>query len=58
MDDFGFYGKGLTGYMHYMLSTGSGGNNGGGGGGGNGCGCLILIVIAVGFVLLCSILGK
>ena len=53
--DYGYFGKGDTGYAQYMTafnrnfggSSGGGGgghNNGGGGGGdGSGCGCLIAI---------------
>ena len=53
--DYGYFGKGDTGYAQYMTafnrnfggSFGGGGggnhNNGGGGGDGSGCGCLIAI---------------
>ena len=52
--DYGYFGKGDTGYAQYMTafnrnfggSFGGGGggnhNNGGGGGDGSGCGCLML----------------
>ena len=55
--DYGYFGKGDTGYAQYMTafnrnfggSSGGGGgnhNNGGGGGGdGSGCGCLIAISV-------------
>ena len=55
--DYGYFGKGDTGYAQYMTafnrnfggSSGGGGgghNNGGGGGGdGSGCGCLIAIAV-------------
>ena len=64
--DYGYFGKGSTGYAQYMTafnrnfggSSGGGGgggnhNNGGGGGGdGSGSGCLIAIVAVVVLVLL------
>ena len=63
--DYGYFGKGSTGYAQYMTAFnrnlggssggGSGGNhnNGGGGGGdGSGCGCLIAIAVVVVLVLL------
>ena len=62
--DYGYFGKGDTGYAQYMTafnrnfggSSGGGGggnhNNGGGGGGdGSGCGCLIAIAVVVVLVL-------
>ena len=59
--DYGYFGKGDTGYAQYMTafnrnfggSSGGGGgggnhnNNGGGGGDGSGCGCLIAIAVVV-----------
>ena len=61
--DYGYFGKGDTGYAQYMTafnrnfggSSGGGGgghNNGGGGGDGSGCGCLIAIAVVVVLVLL------
>ena len=63
--DYGYFGKGDTGYAQYMTafnrnfggSSGGGGgggnhNNGGGGGGGDGSGCLIAIAVVVVLVLL------
>ena len=62
--DYGYFGKGDTGYAQYMTafnrnfggSSGGGGggshNNGGGGGDGSGCGCLIAIAVVVVQVLL------
>ena len=63
--DYGYFGKGDTGYAQYMTafnrnfggSSGGGGggnhNNGGGGGGDDGgCGCLIAIAVVVVLVLL------
>ena len=52
--DYGYFGKGDTGYAQYMTafnrnfggSSGGGHNNGGGGGGGDGSGCGCLIAIA------------
>ena len=66
--DYGYFGKGDTGYAQYMTafnrnfggSSGGGGggnhnNNGGGGGDGSGCGCLIAIAVVV--VLILIIMG-
>ena len=66
--DYGYFGKGDTGYAQYMTafnrnfggsSGGAGGgnhnNNGGGGGDGSGCGCLIAIAVVV--VLIMIVLG-
>ena len=67
--DYGYFGKGDTGYAQYMTafnrnfggSSGGGGgggnhnNNGGGGGDGSGCGCLIAIAVVV--VLILIVLG-
>lgn len=65
--DYGYFGKGDTGYAQYMTafnrnfggSSGGGGggshNNGGGGGGGSRCGCLIAIAVVV--VLILIVLG-
>ena len=60
--DYGYFGKGDTGYAQYMTafnrnfggsSGGSGNhNNGGGGGDGSGCGCLIAIAVVVMLVLI------
>ena len=59
--DYGYFGKGDTGYAQYMTafnrnfggSSGGGHNNGGGGGGdGSGCGCLIAIAVVVVLVLI------
>ena len=62
--DYGYFGKGDTGYAQYMTafnrnfggSSGGGGggnhnNNGGGGGDGSGCGCLIAIAVVVVLIL-------
>lgn len=58
--DYGYFGKGSTGYAQYMTafnrnfggSSGGGHNNGGGGGDGSGCGCLIAIEVVVVLVLI------
>ena len=63
--DYGYFGKGDTGYAQYMTafnrnfggSSGGGGggnhtNGGGGGGDDGGCGCLIAIAVVVVLVLL------
>ena len=49
-DDYGYFGKGSTGYAQYMtaFNRSFGGSSGGGGGGdGGGCGCLIAIAVIV-----------
>ena len=53
--DYGYFGKGDTGYAQYMtaFNRNFGGSFGGGGGGdGSGCGCLIAIAVVVVLVLL------
>jgi hypothetical protein len=54
--DYGYFGKGDTGYAQYMTAFNrnfGGYNNGGGGGGdGSGCGCLIAIAVVVVLVLI------
>ena len=56
--DYGYFGKGDTGYAQYMTACNRnfGGSSGGGGGGGhnngNGCGCLIAIAVVVVLVLI------
>ena len=61
--DYGYFGKGDTGYAQYMTGFdrnfggsscvgGVGHNNGGGGGDGSGCGCLIAIAVVVALVLI------
>lgn len=56
-DDYGYFGKGTEGYVHYMQAVEeNSGKKGGGGGkrGGNG-GCLQTILLAFClFVLLCA----
>ena len=51
--DYGYFGKGDTGYAQYMtaFNRNFGGSSGGGGGGGN-HGCLIAIAVVVVLVLL------
>ena len=56
--DYGYFGKGSTGYAQYMTAFNrnfggsSGGGGGGGGGDGSGCGCLIAIAVVVVLVLI------
>ena len=52
--DYGYFGKGDTGYSQYMtaFNRNFGGSSGGGGGDGSGCGCLIAIAVVVVLVLL------
>ena len=53
--DYGYFGKGNTGYAQYMTAFNHnfGGSSGGGGGGdGSGCGCLIAIAVVVVLVLI------
>ena len=54
-DDYGYFGKGDTGYAQYMtaFNRNFGGSSGGGGSGdGSGCGCLIAIAVVVVLVLI------
>ena len=55
--DYGYFGKGDTGYAQYMtaLNRNLGGSSGGGGRDGSGCGCLIAIAVVV--VLILIVLG-
>ena len=55
--DYGYFGKGSTGYAQYMTAFNrnfdrSSGGGGGSGGDGSGCGCLIAIAVVVVLVLL------
>ena len=52
--DYGYFGKGSTGYAQYMtaFNRNFGGSSGGGGGDGSGCGCFIAIAVVVVLVLL------
>ena len=52
--DYGYFGKGDTGYAQYMtaFNRNFGGSSRGGGGDGSGCGCLIAIAVVVVLVLL------
>lgn len=50
MDDYGYFGKGLTGYAHYMQALKESGSGGGGrrrGKGGCGSGLLIIFIIII-----------
>ena len=55
--DYGYFGKGDTGYAQYMtaFNRNFGGSSGGGGRDGSGCGCLIAITVVV--VLILIVLG-
>ena len=57
--DYGYFGKGSTGYAQYMtaFNRNFGGSSGGGGGGGDGSGCGCLIAIAVAVVLILIVMG-
>ena len=58
--DYGYFGKGDTGYAQYMtaFNRNFGGSSGGGGGGGDGSGCGCLIAIAVVVVLVLIAMGS
>ena len=47
--DYGYFGKGDTGYAQYMTAFN---RNFGGSSGGSGCGCLIAIAVVVVLVLI------
>ena len=54
--DYGYFGKGDTGYAQYMTAFNRNfGGSSGGGGGGSGCGCLIAMAVVV--VLILIVLG-
>ena len=51
--DYGYFGKGDTGYAQYMTAFNRNfGGSSGGGGDGSGCGCLIAIAVAVVLILI------
>ena len=51
--DYGYFGKGDTGYAQYMTAFNRNfSGSSGGGGDGSGCGCLIAIAVVVVLVLL------
>ena len=54
--DYGYFGKGDTGYAQYMTAFNR--NFGGSSGGGSGCGCGCLIAIAVVVVLVLIAMGS
>ena len=58
--DYGYFGKGDTGYAQYMtaFNRNFGGSSGGGGAGGDGSGCGCLIAIAVVVVLVLIAMGS
>ena len=49
MDDYGYFGEGITGYVHYTeaMKRNSGGGGGGGGNGGGGCGSTLIAILVV-----------
>ena len=54
--DYGYFGKGDTGYAQYMTAFNR--NFGGSSGSGSGCGCGCLIAIAVVVVLVLIAMGS
>ena len=57
--DYGYFGKGDTGYAQYMTAFNRNfGGSSGGGGGGDGSGCVCLIAIAVVVVLVLIAMGS
>lgn len=50
--DYGYFGKGDTGYAQYMTAFNRNFGGSSGGGGGDGSGCLIAIAVVVVLVLL------
>ena len=50
-DDYGYFGKGITGYVHYNEATKRG--SGGGRGSGSGCLTLILTVLGIAALIVC-----
>jgi len=51
--DYGYFGKGDTGYAQYMTAFNR--NFGGSSGGGSGCGCLIAVAVVA---LILTVLGS
>ena len=47
MEDYGYFGKGLTGYAHYMEALKDSGSGGGGRRGKGGCGSGLLIIFII-----------
>ena len=55
--DYGYFGKGSTGYAQYMTAfkhTQRGGGGGGGGGNGGGAGCFLVLL---GIIVLLAIIS-
>lgn len=55
--DYGYFGKGYTGYAQYMTAfkrTQRGGGGGGGGGNGGGAGCFLVLL---GIIVLLAIIS-
>lgn len=53
-DDYGYFGKGSTGYAQYMTAFNRNFGGSSGGGGGNHGGCLIAIAVIVVLILIGS----
>ena len=47
MGDYGYFGKGLTGYAHYMQALKESGSGGGGRRSKGGCGSGLLIILII-----------
>ncbi len=47
MGDYGYFGKGLTGYAHYMQALKESGSGGGNNRGKSGCGSGLLIILII-----------
>lgn len=56
MGDYGYFGKGLTGYVHYMQAQNESGSSRGSRRGKSGCGSVLLIVaiIILGLAMSCN----
>ena len=50
--DYGYFGKGDTGYAQYMTAFNRNFGGSSGGGDGSGCGCLIAIAVVVALILI------
>ena len=55
-DDFGYFGRGLSGYIHYNLANERNNGGDGGGGGGGGGGCVVYLIILLFLFLLGAML--
>ena len=52
MEDYGYFGKGLTGYAHYMEALKDSGSGGGGRRGKSGCGSGLVVMMVIGIIEL------